>query len=94
MRSLASWTAPDGGDIVWFVPASLLNNQSYIRHVEEWVEDGGHLVVLVEHADTETNDWSRSASDPSLEPALLRMLQRVGIKLEDGEVFQKPGEGV
>jgi hypothetical protein len=84
VRSLASWAAPDGGDLAWFVPASLLNNQSYIRHVEPWVEDGGHLIVLVENADTETNDWSRSASEPSLEPVLLRMLQRMGIELDAG----------
>lgn len=84
VRSLASWTAPAVGDIVWFVPASLLGNQSYTRNVEEWVEDGGHLVLLVENADTETNDWSKSTSDPSLEPALFRMLDRVGIDLNDG----------
>ncbi len=84
VRSLASWVAPDGGDIVWFVPASVLNNQSYIRNVEEWVEDGGHLIVLVENADSETNDWSRSVSEPTLEPVLIRMLQRVGIELEAG----------
>jgi hypothetical protein len=84
VRSLASWAAPDERDLAWFVPASLLNNQSYIRHVEEWVEDGGHLVILVENADTETNDWSRSASEPSLEPVLLRMVRRMGIELDAG----------
>lgn len=85
VRSLASWVAPDGADIAWFVPASVLNNQSYIRNVEEWVEDGGHLVILVENADSETNDWSGSASDPTLEPVLVRMLQRVGIELDAGD---------
>jgi len=84
VRSLASWTAPGGDDVVWFVPASLMNNQSYTRHMEEWVEDGGHLVLLVEHADTETNDWSKGSSDPLLEPALVRMLGRAGIRLEEG----------
>ncbi len=84
VRSLVSWTAPGGDDVVWFVPASLMNNQSYTRHMEEWVEDGGHLVLLVEHADTETNDWSKGSSDPLLEPALVRMLGRAGIRLDEG----------
>jgi hypothetical protein len=84
VRSLASWVSPEVGDIAWFVPASFLSNQSYTRKVEEWVEDGGHLIVIVENADSETNDWSKSPSDPSLEPPLLRMLRRVGIELEEG----------
>jgi hypothetical protein len=85
VRSLASWKAPGLDDLVWFVPAILLNNQSYIRDVQEWVEDGGHLVILVENADSETNDWSKSAGEPSLEPVLLEMLERTGIDLTVGD---------
>jgi hypothetical protein len=84
VRSLASWIPPGLEDLVWFVPAGLLNNQGYIRQVGQWVEDGGHLVILVEHADTGTNDWSRGAGEPSLEPALLAMLARAGIELKAG----------
>jgi hypothetical protein len=84
VRSLASWNAPDIDDLAWFVPATLLNNQSYIRDVREWVEDGGHLVILVENADSETNDWSKSAGEPSLEPVLIQSLERIGIQLVAG----------
>lgn len=82
VRSLASWVAPVVDDIVWFVPATLLNNQTYIRDVEEWVGGGGHLVILVENADTETNDWSKNPSEPSLEPVFYQMLEDAGIELE------------
>lgn len=89
VRSLGSWTAPDAGDLVWFVPASVLGNQSFTRRMQDWVEDGGHLVLLVEHADTETNDWSRNTIEPRLEPALLTMLRRTGIHLKEGGTTSK-----
>jgi hypothetical protein len=90
VRSLASWVAPDAGDTVWFVPASVLGNLSFTRRMEDWVEDGGHLVLLVEHAESETNDWSRNSSEPTLEPVLLAMLARAGIELKPGEASGSP----
>ncbi len=90
VRSLASWTAPDVEDAVWFVPASLLSNQSFTRRMREWVEEGGHMVLLVEHADSETNDWSRSSVKPRLEPVLVNMLERTGIGLKEGGEMKKP----
>ena len=81
VRSLATWTTPTYDDAVWFVPASIPSNTSYIRQLEEWVGDGGHLVLLVEHADSESSDWSSHAPPPDLEPALLEMLEKEGIQL-------------
>lgn len=85
VRSLAVWSAPDAEDALWFVPASVLNNESFTRRMESWVNDGGHLVLLVEHANSETNDWFRHAPDDELSPALLEMLDGVGITLEGQE---------
>jgi hypothetical protein len=85
VRSLASWTPPESEDAVWFVPASILGNESFTRRVEEWVENGGHLVLLVEHADAETNDWSRHTTEPAVPLALVGMLERAGITLKDRE---------
>ena len=89
VKSLASWTAPVTGDAVWFVPASILTNESVTRRLERWVSDGGHLVVLVEHANTETNDWSPYSIEPELEPAVVHMLDRVGIELKVDETTTK-----
>lgn len=83
VRSLATWTAPEYGDSLWFVPASILSNESFTRQIERWVDDGGHLVLLVENADSETSDWSGHESVPDLEKPLFRMLERSGIKLND-----------
>ena len=89
VKSLASWTAPVAGDAVWFVPASILTNESFTRRLERWVSDGGHLVVLFEHANAETNDWSPHSTEPELEPAVLHMLDRVGIELKVAEIKTK-----
>lgn len=85
VRSLAAWTAPEFEDAVWFVPASILGNESFTRRMESWVAEGGHLVLLVEHADSETNDWSSHATEAELSPALLGMLDGAGIRLEESE---------
>ena len=85
VRSLAAWTAPEFEDAVWFVPASVLGNESFTRRLESWVGEGGHLVVLVEHADSESSDWSRHGAEPELPLALLGMLDEAGITLEDGK---------
>lgn len=83
VRSLAAWTAPEFEDAVWFVPASILSNESFTRRIEDWVEEGGHLVLLVEHANAETSDWLEDPPEVRLEPALVKMLDRAGIKLEE-----------
>lgn len=81
--SVVSWTAPDGNDATWLMPASVLGNQSYVRRVERWVRGGGHLVLLVEHAGAASHDWSWSHADPLIEPVLTDMLRRAGLQLED-----------
>jgi hypothetical protein len=83
VRSLLTWTAPDWEDAVWVMPASILSNESFTRQMENWVSEGGHLILLVEHADAETNDWSEREPEPKLEPALTAMLERAGIHLND-----------
>ena len=71
VTSLTAWRAPQAEDGVWFVPASMLNNESFIRRMEAWVNAGGHLVALVEHADADINDWRSAEPEPSLEKPLL-----------------------
>jgi hypothetical protein len=84
-RSLASWSAPELEDATWFIPASILSNESFNRQVEEWIGEGGHLVLLVEHANAEINDWGYPVNEPPLDQALLGMLQRNGFEITDGK---------
>lgn len=85
VRSLAAWTPPAASDAVWFVPAAIIGNESFARQIERWVKNGGHLVLLVEHANAETNDWSLDGTEPPLPSALVGMLGRAGITLSDRE---------
>jgi hypothetical protein len=82
VESLTSWRAPQGSDAVWFVPASALANQGIVRRAEKWVRSGGHLIVLLEKAGVETNDWSLFGPELALEPPLVGLLERAGIRLD------------
>ena len=84
-RPVIAWTAPEQEDSVWIMPASILGNESFTRRMETWVGSGGHLILLVEHADSEASDWSTYAMPPDLKPALFHMLAKMGIRLD-----QKP----
>ncbi len=81
-QPVISWTEPGHGDAVWIVPASILSNVSFTRGMDEWVRDGGHLILLVERTDSATNDWRGRHSPPSIEQALTDMLRRAGLSLE------------
>lgn len=83
-QSLVNWRAPDADDAVWFVPAVLLNNRSYVRQIERWTEDGGHLILLIQHADASTQDWSKSWLDPEFETPFKEFLARADLKLDHG----------
>ncbi len=84
VRSLVTWTVPGWEDAVWVMPAAILSNESFTGQVEAWVADGGHLILLVEHADAETSDWSANEPEMEQEPALTKMLDGMGITLDDG----------
>ena len=64
VRPVISWTEPQPGDAVWILPASVLGNLSFTNRVERWMEKGGHLILLVEHADQESSDWAEDQPLP------------------------------
>ena len=82
VKSVIGWTAPDWDDAVWLMPSDALANESFVRHVREWTEEGGHLVLLVEHASAERNDWSSYDEEPAIEPPLVRLLEEAGLTLD------------
>lgn len=83
VESLPAWRIPRSDDSVWFVPSSILSNQSFTRQVGEWVDDGGHLVLLVEHANSETSDWNLGSTVPASDAAWVEMLEDAGIEVKD-----------
>lgn len=83
-ESLLHWRAPEMTDAVWFVPAVVFNNRSYVRQAESWTEQGGHLILLIEHASAASHDWSKSFLAPDLEEPFREFLHRAGLELEEG----------
>ncbi len=78
--SSGSWKKPQYDDAIWFMPASVLNNQSFIRQAEEWMTEGGHLVVIIERANA-SNDWLKAPIEDPLNPECFKMLERNGVEL-------------
>ena len=93
-KSMVSWKSPDFEDMVWFAPASALTNESFTRPMERWTREGGHLVILVEHASPVANDWKGGDGEVRLEPALFSMLEKVGITLTKEGGVTKPVDRV
>ncbi len=89
VESLTAWQAPEADDSVWFVPASVLNNGSFIGRAETWADNGGHLVVLLDHAGAEVSDWRGFNSEVEVEGALVALFERHGIKLNQRENDRK-----
>ena len=81
--SSPGWREPTWEDSVWFVPGMHLGNQSFIRQLESWMDGGGHLVVLLDNAESEANDWGIRFMPTVPEPALLGFLERSGILLSE-----------
>jgi hypothetical protein len=47
---------------VMLVPASVLASDAYVREVKTWVQRGGHLICLLENAESYRDDWGRSGA--------------------------------
>jgi hypothetical protein len=82
-KSVISWTAPEWGEAVWIMPATALNNESFTRRTNNWVQEGGHLILLLDWADSETSDWARYSLPPETMPPLVRMLESARIHIDD-----------
>jgi hypothetical protein len=90
VRSFARWTEPTESDAVWFVPAGLLGNTSFTHRLTGWVERGGHLVVMVDYAESAHDDWTRFAPSPAPNPAFMEMMEDFGLRLVTREDDEKP----
>ena len=81
---------------VMLVPASVLATDAYVREVKEWVEGGGHLICLLENAESYHDDWRRSgrfsfSDDEEVPESLETWLKEVGLTFssEGGKVEAK-----
>lgn len=71
-----------------FVPAEVISTEAYLREVDQWVADGGHLLCLVEWGESHRDEWSpfaglRFDKDGVVPEALHGWLEDAGVELSE-----------
>lgn len=81
--SSPAWKNPEWTDSVCFMPAELLDNASFTARTQEWVANGGHLVLLVDYTDSHHNDWNSYplSMESQMHPSLSGMLKDAGLEV-------------
>jgi hypothetical protein len=83
-----SWPDLGYGDAMVVMPAAMLSAEGFVRQAGEWVNNGGHLVCLFDHADTGFNDWHEGLRLTGFEeetPAVwVEWLKQHGVTLAEG----------
>ena len=93
VTSEPGWPDFDQDFAVAILPASVVSTQAYARELEQWVAGGGHLICLVERAESYHDDWARwSAGGRSDEAALPEDLdgwfERAGLTVGRGDAVE------
>jgi hypothetical protein len=74
VESRPGWPDLEHDAAMLIVPASVLSTETYVREVSGWVAQGGHLLCLIDNAESHIDDWSnygRFHEDEELVPAPL-----------------------
>lgn len=84
------WPDLENNVAVIMAPASVLSTDAYVREVREWVEEGGHLICLIENAESFRNDWNEFKgfvpdNDEVLPAALEVWLKDAGLTVSHGD---------
>ncbi len=85
-RSIGSWRNPEWEDGTWFAPADSISNSTFADAAEEWIAGGGHMILIVDHAQAYTDDWALFAPPIEIPPPLEEFLGNAGIVLEEKRV--------
>lgn len=87
VRSQPGWSQPDEGVSMLVLPSPVMNAQGLVRQVGDWVDSGGHLVLLVERSESWIDDWSVHDFSPREEMAgaLEAWLDEVGLEVRKRE---------
>jgi hypothetical protein len=59
VESEPGWPQLDPSVSMVILPGSVLSTEAYVREVAEWISAGGHMVCLLDHAESHHDDWSR-----------------------------------
>jgi hypothetical protein len=90
VESRPGWPKLDHGVAMVILPASVLSTEGYVREMSAWIADGGHMVCLLDHAESHHDDWSRftgagSHGGDDLPEPLTKWLADAGITITPRE---------
>jgi hypothetical protein len=93
VTSEPGWPDFDQDFAVAILPASVVSTQAYARELEEWVAGGGHLICLVERAESYHDDWARSPAlsrgdESPLPEDLDEWFERAGLAVARGDAVE------
>ena len=91
--SSPTWKNPEWTESVCFMPAALLSNASFTKRVEDWIVGGGHLVLMVDRADSDHDDWSRYrfSIESHMDASLSTMLKEAKLEVTLRGISSKGG---
>ncbi|MFT4177192.1 MAG: hypothetical protein QM627_11120 [Luteolibacter sp.] len=79
------WKEPSDEQATWLMPMMMLSNSTYVRKVEEWIQDGGHAILIADYAEP-GNDWAGAGSlEVEVRSTLKGFFDHYGVKLETNE---------
>ena len=77
-----SWPIFDENLAVIFLTADQISSRGVLDPVKQWIQDGGHAIVLLDRYDMHTNDWGRYRSEPELPEVLIEWGREMDWELE------------
>lgn len=77
-----TWPELDETQSMIFFSADQLSTRLGLEQVGQWVENGGHAVILLDRADVHDNDWAAWFLSPELPEALTAWAKNMGLELK------------
>jgi hypothetical protein len=90
--SKSGWPELDEDVAMLIIPASVISSKAYAEELRDWVSAGGHLLCLVEQAESYRDDWGHSIrasrGGDAVTQALTDFFKDAGLELEHGEKIE------
>lgn len=88
VESKPGWPDLEQDVSMLFVPAEVISTEAYLREVDQWVADGGHLLCLVEWGESYRDEWTPFSGisfnkEAAIPEALDQWLEEAGVELTD-----------
>ncbi len=85
----SSWPALDDSEAMILLTADQLASRFSIDQLEQWVEQGGHAIILLDHADMYSSDWDSWSTAVELPDPLIDWAKRMNGNIEFVDTPQK-----